>query len=284
MDSLRYYELQTGRFVYDIPSSTLTLNSRYELEVYEMQDSIPNIAKFPPIDILSVKKDREFINWSKFSAKKGLFNFENDTFSASGKCNFSRYETEDPDTTFFSCEKIDYSSETEITQMDKNVRLDRGALSVTTDHGEIHQDKDLIKLLENPKIIFENHTITGDTIFIYVDTETSSPREVTVIDNAFFESIPDSTEMEEKNQMSGRKMDIWFDKEKLSKILISKEAEALYFIREDENSPSKASNYLLGDTLTINLDDKGVTNALVKGGCEGIYSPGRLKKKTIGIK
>ncbi|MCK4979895.1 MAG: hypothetical protein KAS62_05830, partial [Candidatus Delongbacteria bacterium] len=246
-----------------------------------MQDSIPNVIKFPPIEILNIKKDREFKTWSKFSAMKGLFDFEKDIFSAIGRCKFLRYETENTDTTYFSCENIDHSADTEITQMDKNVKLDRGALSVTSDHGEIHQNKDLIKLLRTPKIIFENHTITGDTIFIYVDTKTSSPKEVSVIDNAFFESIPDSLEMNEKNQMSGKKMDIWFDKEKLSKILISKEAEALYFIREGENSPSKASNYLLGDTLTIKLDGKGVTNAKVKGGCEGVYSPGDLKNRIL---
>ncbi|MCK5760074.1 MAG: hypothetical protein KAH33_02190 [Candidatus Delongbacteria bacterium] len=281
LDSLRYYELKTNRFTYDFSSSILKLNTRYELEVYEMQDSIPNVAKFPPIDILGIKKDKNFKNWSKISAKKGFFDFENNIFSADGGCKFVRYETEDPDTTYFSCDNIDYSAGTEIIQMDKSIILDKGALSVTTDHGEIHQSKDLIKLLKTPKIIFENHTVTGDTIFIYVDTETSSPKEVSVINDAFFESIPDSTEMEEKNQMSGKKMDIWFDKEKLSKILISKEAEALYYIREDENSPSKASNYLLGDTLVIKLDEKGVTNANVKGGCEGIYSPDNLKKKTI---
>ncbi|MCK4981086.1 MAG: hypothetical protein KAS62_11870, partial [Candidatus Delongbacteria bacterium] len=41
LDSLRYYELRTDRFTYDLSSSILKLNSRYELEVYEMQDSIP---------------------------------------------------------------------------------------------------------------------------------------------------------------------------------------------------------------------------------------------------
>ena len=257
LDSLRYYELKTTRAVYDLSTSILNLNSRYDLEVFELQDSIPNINKFPPADIVNVKDRLKFESRSTISANNGQFNFEKNTYAANGKCKFSRYESENPDTTFFSCESIDYSADTDITLIDENVKLDRGALSVTTDHGEFHHDTDLIKLLKTPKIIFENHTITGDTIFIYADKKTSSPREATIISNAFLESIPDSTQMDEKNQMSGRKMDICFEKEKLSKILVSKEAEALYFIREGANSLSKATNYLLGDTLVINLGSSG---------------------------
>ncbi|NOR44651.1 MAG: hypothetical protein GQ534_03615 [Candidatus Delongbacteria bacterium] len=281
LDSLRYYELKTNRAIYDLSTSILKLNSRYDLEVYELQDSILNISTFSSSDIPGLKKNLVFKSRSTISADKGNFNFETNNHFASGNCKFSRYETDNPDTTFFSCETIDYSTDTGITQIDKDVRLDRGTLFVTTDYGEFHHDKDLIKLLKTPKIIFENHTITGDTIFITADDGSFSPKEATIMNNAFFESIPDSNKMDEKNQMSGRKMDIWFDKEKLSKILISKEAEALYFIRESEKSESNASNYLLGDTLVINLDDEGITNAHVKGGCEGVYSPGNLKKKTI---
>ncbi|MDA3885425.1 MAG: hypothetical protein PF638_07530 [Candidatus Delongbacteria bacterium] len=281
LDSLRYYELKTDRAVYDLSTSILILNSRYDLDVYELKDSIENVSKFPPSNIPGLKKNLEFKNSSTISANKGNFNFETNNHSATGKCKFSRYETENPDTTFFSCETIDYSMDTGITQIDKDVRLDRGSLSVTTDYGEFYQDKDLIKLLKTPKIVYENHTITGDTIFIFADDKSLSPREATIINNAFFESVPDSNKMDEKNQMSGKKMDIFFVKEKLSKIFISKEAEALYFIRENEKSESNASNYLLGDTLIINLDDNGITNAQVKGGCEGVYAPGDLKKKTI---
>jgi lipopolysaccharide export system protein LptA len=281
LDSLRYYELKTDRAVYDLSTSILTLNSRYDLEVYELQDSIVNISTFLPNNIPRLKKNLTFKSKSTISANKGNFNFESNNHSASGQCKFSRYEIENPDTTFFSCENIDYSTDTGITQIDKNVKLDRGALSVTTDYGEFHHDKDLIKLLKIPKIIYESHTITGDTIYIYADNESLSPKEATIINNAFFESIPDSNNIDEKNHMSGRRMDIWFEEEKLSKIYISKEAEALYFIREDNNSSSKATNYLLGDTLIINLDSKGITNASVNGGCEGVYAPDRLKKKTI---
>ena len=54
--------------------------------------------------------------------------------------------------------------------------------------------------------------MTGDSIFIYADAKTLSPKEASIINNAFFESIPDSLKMEEKNQMSGVKMDMWFEK------------------------------------------------------------------------
>jgi len=281
LGSLRYYKLKTNGAIYNLKSSTLNLNYKYDLEVYDLKDSVENIFKFPPIEILNFGKTAKFKGYSTLSATKGQFNFDTNTYSVSGNVKASNYNIDDPDTTFFSCEYIDYSEKQGVTRIDKNIRLDKGTLSVTTDKGEFYHDNDLLKLLKNPKIVFENHTITGDTIFIYADKKTYYPKKATIINNAFVESIPDSSKMNEKNQMSGKKMNMWFKEQKLSKIIVSKEAEALYFIREGEKSPSKASNYLLGDTLLIDFDAKGITKALVKGGCEGSYSPKATGKKTI---
>lgn len=280
LDSLRYYELRTPRATYDLKSSTLKLNSSYELRINELVYPIKNISEFKPINILSLKDTIKFKSWSTFSAANGSFWFENNIFSASGGCKMSRYVESETDTTYFNCQSIDYSSITGITQFDKNVALKQGNMLVSTDYGEFHEKDNLIKLLIRPKIVHDKYTVTGDTIYIVADENTMFPKEATVINNAYFESIPDSNKVQEKNLMKGKRMDMWFDKEKLSKILISKEAEIVYFIREGQ-AESKASNYLLGDTLVINLDDDGITKAKIKGGCEGIYYPGNLKTKAL---
>jgi len=99
--------------------------------------------------------------------------------------------------------------------------------------------------------------------------------------NPYYESIPDSTAPGEINFLTGKLMNLWFSGKEISKIIVSKEAEGVYFVRRDKKKPGEASNYLLGDLIEIHFKDGDIDNASIVSGCEGIYYPDKLKLNAL---
>jgi hypothetical protein len=55
----------------------------------------------------------------------------------------------------------------------------------------------------------------------------------------------------------------------------------VYFISKDGKSASDASNYLLGDEIELNFSEGDIKKASIKGGCEGIYYPDKIKQNAL---
>ncbi len=280
IDSLRYYRLFTDIFTYDTEKKLLTLENRFRIRSGEFKNAVSVTPVFEPENICAVARSEDLASTAFFSADRGSFYFDPLNFSVSGKPNLTRITHTENDTIFFNSDRLTYNETEEKGVATGNVRLKNNQLILTSGKAAYYTDG-TVRLYHDPLITYSHHEISGDSMRIKTSDTELFPEDATVFGNPVYTAVPYENTPEEKNILKGRLMDLWFLNKEISKIIVSKEAEALYFIREDEMSPSRASNYLLGDTVEIRFLDGAIESVLIKGGCEGIYYPEIIRMNAL---
>ena len=280
IDSLRYYRLFTDIFSYDTEQKLLILENRFTIRSGEFRNAVPVPPLFDPEKICFTARSEKIISTAVFSGDRGRFYFDPLNISLSGRCSLTRIIHAENDSVFFYSDRITYSEAEERGIATGNVRLKNGELNANSGRAEYYTDG-TVTLSHNPIVTYTHHKITGDSMRIKTDGDDLFPKEATVFGSPVYTSVPYKDDPQERNILKGRKMDLWFLNKEISKILVSKEAEALYFVRGDAISSSEASNYLLGDALEINFSDGSIERVVIDGGCEGIYYPERLKMNAL---
>ena len=219
-----------------------------------------------------------------FSANKGTFLFDEINIETSGKCSFTQIDREKNDTLFFNSDRIVYSEKDQKGDAFGNVKIRKEKMLIETNHANYFQPAEKVKFFDKPLITYDNNTITGDSIELKMGGKDNYPETAVIYGNPVFRSKPEPEFPEEINILKGKLMNLWFSGKDISKIIVSKEAEGVYFIRKERSKNSEASNYLLGDEMVINFSDGKIDNATIKGGCEGIYYPDRLKQDALKTK
>lgn len=281
IDSLRYYKLFTKKFTYDINSETLDFQNNFKAESHEFSEPLVNYKNIDPAKISQTVKKLSFIKDGFFSAGKGRFRFDDLNIETSGQCNFRQIDRTVPDTVFFKADKITYSELKGTADASGNVNIKKDKMNINTKHAVYYQKLKTAKFFDKPVITYEDHTVIGDSISLLIDEKESYPKEAVIYGNPYYESKPDSAAPGEINYLKGKLMNLWFSDKEISKIIVSKEAEGVYFIRRDKKKPGEASNYLLGDIIEINFKEGDIDNASIISGCEGIYYPGKLKLNAL---
>ncbi|HQO10160.1 MAG TPA: hypothetical protein PLK90_10665 [Clostridiales bacterium] len=281
IDSLRYARLKTREFRYDVRKELLSFDSRFNVESHEFIDPYMDFRKADPAKIskivqkLPVKKD------AFFSAERGKFLFENLDVETIGKCSFTQIDRLEQDTIYFKADRIKYNEELARGDAYGKVNIKQNKLNIDTKHASYDQKTGTVKFFDRPIITYEYHTVTGDSVSLVMDEKETYPKEGTVYGNPYFESKPDKENPDELDFLKGKLMNLWFSDKEISKIIVSKEAEGLYFIRREKKKTSEASNYLLGDEIIINFKNGDIDNASIISGCEGIYYPDKIKREGL---
>lgn len=281
IDSLRYYKLFTNKFAYNLRSETLDFQNSFKIESHEFSEPFNDFRKIDPAKISQVVKKLKINKDGKFSANKGRFKFDVLDIETSGQCSFRQIDRTVPDTVFFKSDRITYSEKTETADASGNVNIKKDKMNIDTKHAVYHQGTKTVKFFDRPVVTYENHTVIGDSISLLIDEKESFPKEAAIYGNPYYESKPDSTAPGEINFLKGKLMNLWFSGKEISKIIVSKEAEGVYFVRRDKKKPGEASNYLLGDLIEIHFKDGDIDNASIVSGCEGIYYPDKLKLNAL---
>ncbi|MBU4485517.1 MAG: hypothetical protein KKD38_01185 [Candidatus Delongbacteria bacterium] len=281
IDSLRFYKLFTRYFSYSLESKSLSFNNKFELESHEFATPLDFYNQIDPARISQIVKKYDIIKDSFFSANKGNFNFNILEMETIGKCSFYQIDRIKQDTVFFSSDKILYSDAKQIGVAEGNVKIKKDKLNIISELAKYYYEDQRIKFLQKPVIKYENHEITGDSIRLLVEDSDFYPKEADIYGDPFYKSVPDENFPNEINILKGKLMNIRFLNKEISKIIVSKEAKGLYFIRGDKNKNSEASNYLLGDKIGISFKDGDIDSASIEGGCEGIYYPDKLKQNAL---
>jgi lipopolysaccharide export system protein LptA len=281
VDSLRYYKLYAKDLIYDINLQKLNIPTKFKAEAHDYDKPIDYHRQINPVTIPRIIKRFTIVKDAYFSANRGVFNFDPFAFETSGKCALKRIDRLENDTIYFSSGSINYQEASGTGSASGDVFIKKDKLNVTAGRSKYLSDKGIVKLFDHPVILYDKHEITGDSVSLLIEKDGFFPREATVYSNPFYRSVPDPKYPDEVNTLKGKLMDLWFLNKEISKIIVSKQAEGLYFVREGEKKSKEAANYLLGDILEINFRDGEIDKAFIKGGCEGIYYPGEMKKQTL---
>jgi len=281
IDSLRYYKLFTRSFSYDIKKEKLVFETKFDLEAHEFSEPYMKFRQTDPAKIMSVVKKLKIVKDGYFSANRGTFIFDSVDIETVGKCSFRQYDREKADTLLFNSDRIIYSEKTQKGDASGNVMIRKDKMIIDTKHAAYYRQNDIVKFLDKPVVTYDNNTITGDSIELKIGKKDFYPETAVIYGNPVFRSEPKPDFPDEINILKGKLMNLWFSGKDISKIIVSKEAEGVYFIRRERSKTSEASNYLLGDEMVINFVDGKINNASIKGGCEGVYYPDKMKKEVL---
>lgn len=280
-DSLRYYRLYTKIISYRTDTQELNISNKFDLYTKEFVTPFENWKDTEPSDIDRKSKETEFSKEAFFSAGSGDFFFDPLEITTTRNCSFTRIDRTENDTVFFDADRIRYTGTEKSGTASGNVNIRNKSLLINSGSADYFENEKLVKFHDAPVITYEAHNITGDSVNLYIGADGFYPEKGTIYGDPLYTSVPDDKFPDEKNILKGKLMNLWFLNKEISKIIVSKEAEALYFVRGDKNNTSEASNYLLGDILTIDFENGDIKNASIEGGSEGIYYPERLKLNAL---
>ncbi|MFO7811128.1 MAG: hypothetical protein R6V47_07135 [Candidatus Delongbacteria bacterium] len=281
IDSLRYYKLHTKVLLYNSRTQKLDIRQKFRILAREFAEPFYSFKDIDPAKIDEHAKDLETEKKAVFSADQGIFFFDPLDIQTNSNCRFRQKDTAEKDTIFFDADNMDYSERNGKGRADGGINIRHGELRIISGSAEYYEDKNILKFHNDPEITYRHHTITGDSVKLNILPDDPFPEKGTVYGRPLYTSVPNKNFPEEMNMLKGKLMDIWFTDKQISKIIVSKEAESLYFAREDDDGPSNGSNYLLGERLTISFKNGEIENAAIEGGCEGSYFPERLKLKGV---
>jgi hypothetical protein len=281
LDSLRYYKLYAKRFRYDTEKKYLNIDTKIDLYAYELEVPVPENQTVDPSVISRRARSQVYAKKAYFTAFGGSFYFDPFSMQAQGKCSFVLTDTEDPDTLNFNSDRISYDDLTGSGTAKGKVSIRKGKMNIKSGLAEYFRNGRTAKFFEKPVVIYEDHRVTGDSMTVKSKNNDFYPEEAVVYGNPRYESSPDSLNPGNMNILTGKLMNLWFSDSEINKIIVSKEAEGVYFISKDGKSASDASNYLLGDEIELNFSEGDIKKASIKGGCEGIYYPDKIKQNAL---
>ncbi len=162
----------------------------------------------------------------------------------------------------------------------KNVEIVRDSVSATSGFLEYVHAKDSIMLLEKPFVFYGEHQVRGDSIVLLL--EKKGLRKAFIKNRAMAISKADSSEQNRFNQLSGERMELFFEEKKLQRINVQRSATSLYFLFDDDSVSGKKKpngiNKASGDEVKISFDNSKIEKIVVVGGVEGQYFPENLIK------
>lgn len=134
------------------------------------------------------------------------------------------------------------------------------------------QVNDKIALEQNPVVWYGENQISGDSVSISLkDRKLES---LYVRGRAMAISRADSADLARFDQLTGRELQLQFEKNKLQRIEAMRNSTSLYYLYEDSqpNGVSRSS----GDDILIDFQEGKVDRIKVIGGVEGRYFPERM--------
>ncbi len=160
----------------------------------------------------------------------------------------------------------------EFYQFLDSVEIVRGTMSAKCKRADYFKTGDSILLTGTPIVWFDNMQLTGDTIFVLFPYQTI--QKVKLLNNAFALSFNDSLGVDKINQISGKYIDIFFEKDSVKSILSKIEASSVYFIKSDDGESGVQRSG--ADSISISFEQGNVSNISWKSAAFIDYYPEKI--------
>lgn len=222
--------------------------------------------------IARAQGDVRIEDWIQKAVLTGLFaefDRSRDTGWIRGEPVLVMVDSTESDTLRIRGEKMEGWGETQRVQVTDSVRIEKGGLTATSQAADYWADSSLIVLTAGPFVSQEQREMTGDTIRIEL-AETRF-RGGEILGRARVVSS-DSTS---RNWIAGRRIEIEADGDTLRKVIVTRQAESRFFVREEDGGET-GLNTVTGDRIEMRFDSNRVSWVQVKsdpGLCTGRYEP-----------
>ncbi len=158
-----------------------------------------------------------------------------------------------------------------------SVQIIRGSLSARCGYGIYFTSDSLVVLQRSPIVWYEDNQLTGDSVAVYIRNKNIS--RVDVVGAAFAASQSDSLLADRFNQLKGKKLTMFLNDRKVSRIIVESNATSLYYLY-DKGKPNGA-NRVSGDRVVMHFTDGKIDKISVVSGVEGDYYPENMIKHKL---
>jgi len=160
-----------------------------------------------------------------------------------------------------------YDDSTKRLIVTDSVAMVRGAMSAKCGWARYFTQKDLIEMRKEPIVWYQDNQTTGDSISLHLSH--GKLERATIKGRTFALSLSDSTYPSRYNQLTGRKIELFFREDKLDRMEVDQNAISLYFLYDgkDPNGCNKTS----GDAITMTFVAGKIDQIRIVKGIEGIY-------------
>jgi lipopolysaccharide export system protein LptA len=159
-----------------------------------------------------------------------------------------------------------------------SVAMARGPLSVRCGWARYFTQKQFIELHLEPVVWYDDNQASGDSITLFMSH--NKLQHAVIRGRTFALSLSDSVYPARYNQLTGRKIEMFFQDDKLHEMAVDQNAISLYYLYDgkDPNGANKTS----GDEITMTFLEGKIDLIRIVKGIEGTYYPESmvLKKET----
>lgn len=211
-----------------------------------------------------------------------VYNKKNRFLSLTSKPLLHQYQRQKngkTDTTAIRAEVITYDQNAEFAEAFRNVVITQGSMVVTCDTGYLDKKNNWISLKGSPKFTMDGYELTGDSIYLTVDTERRTLKSALVVRNAqgkqhergkrgkpdqFTEAVGDTLYAE-------------FENDKIKSLYVNLNAHGLFY----EADFLAYKNSMEGGRLDLSFRNGKLQGALISGDAQSTYYHIPEKKRTI---
>jgi lipopolysaccharide export system protein LptA len=159
-----------------------------------------------------------------------------------------------------------------------SVAMARGPLAVRCGWARYFTKDEFIELRRQPVVWYEDNQVTGDSISLQLVH--SKMQKAVIRGRTFALSLSDSAYPGRYNQLTGRKIEMYFAENKLQKMIVDQNATSLYFLY-DGKEPN-GCNRTSGDVITMTFLSGKIDIIRIVKGIEGMYYPENMVAKKEG--
>ncbi|PWJ70039.1 OstA-like protein [Fibrobacter sp. UWR4] len=279
-DSAKTY-YATGEYVeYDKEHEILTMPEKPVLYYYDKKDTVRNGKQEVQVDTVTVVAKRIVYNKKEtFAEGKGDASITHkdvsikaDEMTYDRKIDYARgvgnvVITHDSVTVY--ADRINYNKKDDFAEAFNNVKVTQEDMVVTCDTGYFDRKNNWMSMKGNPKCELKNYNLTGDSIFLTLDSSGKSLKSALVIRNAHGLQQEDAKRNSPGSvtEAFGDTLYAQFDGNKIERLYVNLNARGFFYEKDLDNY----RNNMNGDRLDMYFENGKMHHAIVSGKAQSTY-------------
>lgn len=279
-DSAHTYYATGEYVVYDKENEILTMPDKPKLYYYDKKDSVKEGKSVNTVDTVTVvarrivynKKDSFAEGYGDASITHKEVSIKADEMTYDRKIDYARgvgnvVITHDSVTVY--ADRMNYNKKDDFAEAFNHVKVVQEDMVVTCDTGYFDRKNNWMSMKGNPKCELKNYNLTGDSIFLTLDSTGKSLKSALVIRNAHGVQEEDAKKSSPGSvtEAFGDTLYAQFDGNKIERLYVNLNARGFFYEKDLDNY----RNNMNGDRLDMYFENGKMHHAVVSGKAQSTY-------------
>ena len=279
-DSAHTYYATGEYVVYDKENEVLTMPDKPRLYYYDKKDTVVNGKRDTIVDTVTVIAKLIIYN-KKDSFAKGQGDASithKDVTIKADEMSFDRnkeyaqgigHVVITHDTVTIYADRMNYNKKDDFAEAFNNVKVTQSDMVVTCDTGYFDRKNNWMSMKGNPKCELKNYNLTGDSIFLTLDSTGKSLKSALVIRNAHGVQHEEAKKNHPGSvtEAFGDTLYAQFNGNKIERLYVNLNARGFFYEKDLENF----QNNMNGERLDMYFENGKMHHAVVSGRAQSVY-------------